>query len=140
MGRPVRAGAPEKLAAWLVSAARSQVAAQIYRDGVRRIASTAFDRPIGRPGRFLPDGAPTKIQKAIGEPLWIWLQGQIPAVVERVEIARRVEEKVMEFPMDKMEELVRKVTDRELRTIIRLGYALGAFIGLIMIGINALLG
>ena len=40
---------PEKLAAWLVSAARSQIAAQIYRDGVRRIASAAFDRPIGRP-------------------------------------------------------------------------------------------
>lgn len=131
---------PEKLAAWLVVAARSQVAAQIYRDGAGRIASAAFDRPIGRPGRFLPDGAPIKIQKAIGDPLWLWLQGQIPAVVERVEIARRVEEKVMEFPMDKMEELVRKVTDRELRTIIRLGYALGAFIGLVMIGINRLVG
>ena len=129
---------PEKLAGWLVTAARSHVAAQIYRDGARRIASAAFDRPIGRPGRFLPDGAPIKIQKAIGEPLWLWLQGQIPAVVERVEVARRVEEKVMEFPMDKMEELVRKVTDRELRTIIRLGYALGAFIGLVMLGINQL--
>ena len=70
--------------------------------------------------------------------MWTWLQGQIPSVVERVEIARRVEEKVIEFPMDKIEELVRKVTDRELRTIIRLGYALGAFIGLIMIGINQL--
>lgn len=130
---------PDKLSSWLVSAARSHIARQIYEDGARRIATAAFDRPIGRPGRFLPDGAPREIQRAIGNPLWLWLQGQIPAVVERLDVARRVEEKVMEFPMEKMEELVRKVTDRELRTIIRLGYALGAFIGMIMLLVNSVL-
>ena len=131
---------PEKLCRWVVAAARSPVAEQIYRDGARRIVSATLDRPIGRPGRVLPAGAPREIQQAIGNPLWLWLQGQIPAVVERVEVARRVEEKVLEFPTAKMEELVRKVTDRELRTIIRLGYALGAFIGLIMLVVNQLVG
>lgn len=128
---------PAQLSDWLISAARSSVAAQVYKDGARRLATAAFDRPIGRPARLLPEGAPLSIQRALGDPIWVWLQGQIPSVVQRVDVARRVEEKVMEFPMDKMEDLVRKVTDRELRTIIRLGYALGAFIGGIMVVINS---
>jgi uncharacterized membrane protein YheB (UPF0754 family) len=37
-----------------------------------------------------------------------------------------------------MEELVRKVTDRELRLIVRLGYVLGAFIGIVLVAVNAL--
>ncbi|MGI9627273.1 MAG: DUF445 family protein [Longimicrobiales bacterium] len=131
---------PEKVTRWLVLGARSEVAAQIYRDGIRRVAVAALDRPIGRPARFLPDGAPVEIQRALGDPLWLWLQGQIPSVVQRVDVARRVEEKVLEFPMDKMEELVRRVTDRELRTIIHLGYALGAFIGGILVLVDSMLG
>ena len=131
---------PERLSAWLVRAARSRTAAQIYRDGARRMVSAAFERPIGRPARFLPDGAPDAIERTIGDPLWTWLQGQIPSVVERVDVARRVEDKVLDFPMEKMEELVRKVTDRELRTIIKLGYALGAFIGGVLVFVNGLFG
>ena len=37
-----------------------------------------------------------------------------------------------------MEALVRKVTDRELRTIIRLGYVLGAMIGTVLVLMDAL--
>ena len=42
----------------------------------------------------------------------------------------------MEFPVERMEELVRRVTDRELRMIIVLGYALGAFIGTLLVVLN----
>ena len=37
-----------------------------------------------------------------------------------------------------MEELVRGVTDRELRLIVRLGYVLGAFIGVVLVFVNAM--
>ena len=59
-------------------------------------------------------------------------------LVERIDVARRVEEKVLHFPTARMEEIVRKVTDRELRLIVRLGYVLGAFIGLLMVAVDAL--
>jgi len=55
-------------------------------------------------------------------------------------VARRVEQKVLEFPTPRMEELVRKVTDRELRLIVRLGYVLGAVIGVILLAVEAMLG
>ena len=76
----------------------------------------------------------------MGPVLWDWLQGQVPTVIQRLDVGRRVEQKVMEFPMPKLEELVRRVTDRELRLIVRLGYLLGAIIGTALVGIDAALG
>jgi len=75
----------------------------------------------------------------VGDPLWDWLQTQVPDVVTRLDVAHRVEQKVLEFPTPKMEELVRKVTDRELKLIVRLGYVLGGFVGVVLIVVEALL-
>jgi uncharacterized membrane protein YheB (UPF0754 family) len=75
----------------------------------------------------------------LAEPLWEWLQTQVPTVVERIDVARRVEEKVRHFPMARMEEIVRRVTDRELRLIVRLGYVLGAVIGVALVAVERLL-
>ncbi len=131
---------PERVAGWVVAAARSEVARTLLRELVGRLAAGIVERPIGRPARWLPGNAPESIRMAIGEPLWRWVQGQIPAVVARVDVARRVEDKVRDFPVDRMEEMVRRVTERELRTIVRLGYVLGAFVGVVLVTVNALLG
>jgi uncharacterized membrane protein YheB (UPF0754 family) len=74
----------------------------------------------------------------VEEPLWRWLQDQVPAVARRVDVAGKVERKILEFPMARVEELVRSVTERELRLIIYLGYVLGAVIGLTLVGVQAL--
>jgi uncharacterized membrane protein YheB (UPF0754 family) len=129
---------PERFAEWLVTAARSDAAKTAYREGARRLASALLDRPIGTPSRWLPERAPERIEEALGDPIWEWLQTQVPDVVERIDVARRVEQKVLDFPTPRMEELVRKVTDRELRLIVRLGYVLGAFIGIVLVAVNAL--
>jgi len=131
---------PDRVSEWVVTAARSDVAGTVYREAARRMATAALERPIGRPARWLPANATGAIQGAIGDPLWTWMQSQIPAVVAKLDVARRVEEKVRDFPVARMEELVRKVTDRELRTIVYLGYALGAFIGCILVLVNYLMG
>jgi hypothetical protein len=131
---------PERIVGWIVSAARSHAAGAAYREAGRRLASGLLDRPIGTPARWLPPEAPERIEDALGDPLWTWLQTQVPDVVERIDVARRVEEKVVEFPTQRMEDLVRKVTDRELRLIVRLGYVLGAFIGTVLVVVDAVLG
>ncbi len=119
----------DKLSRWLVSAARSEAAANLYRRSGEKILDALLDRPIGTPADWLPPEAPRRIEAAIGDPLWSWLQTQVPDVVHRINVAERVEEKVLNYPTAKMEELVKRVTDRELRLIVRLGYVLGAFIG-----------
>lgn len=129
---------PDRVAAWVAEAARSDAASTVYREGAHRLAAAAFDRPLGQPARLLPASAPAKLRQAAGGPAWTWLQAQIPALVRRLDVARRVEDKVKEFPVEKMEELVRRVTNRELRLIVWLGYALGAFIGALLVATDLL--
>lgn len=128
----------ERVAEWLVGAARSEAAAKGYREAAQRLVTMLLDRPIGTPARWMPEGAPDRIEAALSNPVWEWLQTQVPDIVQRLDVARRVEEKVLEFPTPKMEALVRKVTDRELKLIVRLGYVLGAVIGVLLVGVDAL--
>ena len=131
---------PERISEWVVRAARSEIADQAYRQGARALATAALNRPLGRPARFLPEGAVPKVERALSGPLWEWLQAQIPSVVRRLDIAGRVETKVLELPVERMEQMVRGVTERELRMIVYLGYALGATIGGIMVVVDSLFG
>ena len=51
-----------------------------------------------------------------------------------------VERKVLGFSTARIEEIIRGVTERELNMIVRLGYVLGAIIGLITFAAGQLLG
>ncbi len=57
-------------------------------------------------------------------------------MVHRINVAGRVEEKVLNYPTAKMEELVKRVTDREMKLIVRLGYVLGALVGGVLVVMN----
>ena len=127
---------PETLSRWLVSAGRSELALNLFRRWADRLADSLLDRPIGKPADWLPPEAPRRIEAAIGDPLWGWLQTQVPDVVHRINVAGRVEEKVLNYPTAKMEELVKRVTDREMRLIVRLGYVLGALVGGVLVVMN----
>ncbi|HSH76681.1 MAG TPA: DUF445 family protein [Longimicrobiales bacterium] len=123
----------ERISEALVTAARSEGTRAAVRKGVTRLAARMLDRPIGTPAHLLPVTGPARIEAALADPIWDWLQTQVPTVVERIDVARRVEEKVLHFPMPRMEDLVRRVTERELRLIVRLGYLLGAVIGSLLV-------
>jgi uncharacterized membrane protein YheB (UPF0754 family) len=131
---------PERVAAGVASAARSDAARGVYRETLRRLLQGVLDRPVGRPADWLPPGAANRLRGALSDPLWSWIQGQVPLVVKTMDVGRRVEEKVRDYPTWKMEELVRRVTDRELRLIVRLGYVLGAMIGGGLVVLNAVIG
>lgn len=130
---------PEQVTRWFVAGARSEPVDTLLREVATRLVATLMDRPIGTPSNWLPEGAPRRAEEALGDPLWEWLQTQVPTVVQQIDVADRVEQKVLDFPMPKLEDMVRKVTDRELRLIVRLGYVLGAFIGILLVTMNALL-
>ena len=136
----VLAGVPaEALSGLAVRAARSGLADRALREAAHAMAAAALQRPLGRPARLLPPGAASRIERALSEPLWRWLQAQAPSVVRRLDVASRVEAKVVELPAGKMEDLVRGVARRELRAIVYLGYALGGAIGAATFTLNALL-
>jgi uncharacterized membrane protein YheB (UPF0754 family) len=130
----------ERICEALVTAARTESARAAIDAGARRLVARILDRPIGTPARWLPTDGAARIETALANPLWEWLQTQVPTVVERIDVARRVEDKVLHFPMPRMEEIVRRVTDRELKLIVRLGYLLGAIIGVALVVVDGLFG
>jgi uncharacterized membrane protein YheB (UPF0754 family) len=129
---------PEKIADAVVAAARSERARGLYREAADRLVTLAMEKRIGRPADHLPADAVRRIERVIADPLWSWLQDQVPNLAQKVDIAQRVEQKVLDFPMSRIEELIRSVTERELHLIVRLGYILGAVIGTGLVAINAL--
>jgi len=59
--------------------------------------------------------------------------------VAQFNVQEMVEQKVLGFSTQRMEEIIRHVTQRELTLIVQLGYVLGAFVGLVAAGMNILL-
>jgi len=51
-----------------------------------------------------------------------------------------VERKVLTFSVERVEELLRAVIDRELKMIIAAGYVLGAVVGVLTFGASRLMG
>jgi uncharacterized membrane protein YheB (UPF0754 family) len=121
---------PERVADAVVAAARAERAGELYRDAARRLGAQLLNRPIGRLGAHLPEGTTMRARETLAEPLWQWAQEQVPAIAGRLDITRRVEAKINEFPTKQVEDIIRGVIEKELRLIVKLGYVLGAFIGL----------
>ena len=128
----------DSVAEALVAAARSPEARNVFAEVADRGVDLVLERPIGRPADLVGEDTAERIRDAVDEPLWGWLQDQVPTVAQRVDVAGRVEQKILDYPMAKVEELVRSVTQRELQLIIYLGYLLGAIIGASLVGIQAL--
>jgi uncharacterized membrane protein YheB (UPF0754 family) len=120
---------PDRIADAVVGAARSDRASELYREGMTKSADWLLERPIGRIADKVGEDAAPRLERALAEPLWRWIQEQVPAIAQRLDIAQRVEQKILEFPTPQLEALVRGVTERELKLIVKLGYVLGGMIG-----------
>jgi uncharacterized membrane protein YheB (UPF0754 family) len=109
-------------------------------EGVVQVASALLARPLGRPSAWLGADTTAALREAISATAWTWLQEQIPRAVEQIRVPEMVELKVLGFSTQRMEEIVRTVTQRELDLIVRLGYLLGGMVGVIAFLTNVLMG
>ena len=98
-----------------------------------------LDRPIGRPERLLGEGTADRVAARLSPALWSWIERQVPVIVARMDIPAMVEQKVLGFSLDRIEEIVRLTTQRELDVIVRLGFLLGGLVGLGAFGVGVLL-
>jgi hypothetical protein len=99
-----------------------------------------LDQPIGRPAAWLGAENSERLVRAVSEQAWLWVQGQIPAVVGRLQVPEMVEQRILGFPTPVMEEIIKRVIDRELHLIVQLGWLLGAIVGLVTFGMSRLFG
>jgi uncharacterized membrane protein YheB (UPF0754 family) len=121
----------DRVADAVVTAARSERARELYGESIVKGVDWLLERPIGRIADKVGNDAAGRVEEALAEPLWRWLQEQVPTVAQKLDIAQRVETKILEFPTPQLEALVRGVTERELKLIVKLGYVLGGFIGVV---------
>jgi uncharacterized membrane-anchored protein YjiN (DUF445 family) len=86
-----------------------------------------------------PD-APRRLAAAAGPVIWDWIDEQLPELVKKLDVQTMVERKVMAFSVERVEEILLMVIEKELRMIIIAGYVLGALVGAVSFGIQRLVG
>jgi uncharacterized membrane protein YheB (UPF0754 family) len=131
---------PERLAHFVAEVLAAERGHRWVQESVTQTTAALLARPIGRPSAWLGAETTAALRAALAEAAWIWLQEQIPRVVEQIRVPEMVEQKVLGFSTQRMEEIVRNVTQRELDLIVRIGYGLGGLVGLIAFGTSILLG
>jgi uncharacterized protein DUF445 len=128
LGPERRAALARRVADWMVQFSRDRGLAE---EGIRSLAKGLLDRPIGRPVEWLGEENADALTGAIVAESWAWVQSQVPGIVTQLEIPAMVEQKINALSTQKLEELVRNVTERELRMIINMGYVLGGVVGVV---------
>jgi hypothetical protein len=129
---------PERVARFLADAAAREDGRRRVADAVRTSLQSLLQRPIGRPSAWLGAETTARIRTAILNAAWGWTERQVPGVVAQFNVQDMVEQKVLGFSTQRMEEIIRNVTQRELTLIVQLGYVLGALVGLVAFGVNQL--
>jgi hypothetical protein len=124
---------------WALRAARSDRARAMAVEAVRGAGVALLDRPLGRLGRWLPDDASRRLVATAAPAVWEQVIEKLPALLDTVDIPAMVERKVLGFSTQRVEELVRGVTQRELNLIVQLGYVLGGAIGAAQFAVESLL-
>jgi uncharacterized membrane protein YheB (UPF0754 family) len=130
---------PERLAHVAAEALAAQPGRRWVEESVGQVAAVLLARPVGRPSAWLGAETTAALREALSATAWVWLQEQIPRVVEQIRVPEMVEQKVLGFSTQRMEEIVRTVTQRELDLIVRLGYLLGGLVGVIAFLANVLI-
>ncbi len=130
---------PERAAGWIADVARQPRLREWLAEGIATALRKLLDRPTGRPANWLPEGSSDRLGETLSPVLWQWIQEQVPEVVAHVDIQTMVEQKVLGFSLERIEEIVRRTTQRELDIIVRLGYVLGALVGAAAYGISLLI-
>jgi uncharacterized membrane protein YheB (UPF0754 family) len=140
------ARAPETRA-WAVARAREAIElgrrALADTRGRERVADVThaavralLDRPLGRPADLLPPDAESRLLHALSDPIWAWVQRQVPIIVSQLSVREMVEQKVLGFSTERLEDLIKRVIERELKVIVYLGYVLGALVGAIVFAVG----
>jgi uncharacterized membrane protein YheB (UPF0754 family) len=123
----------DQAADWVIETLRGQRVLGFLRAAIEHRTAWILSVPIGRIGDYLPGDAVRRIETIMFDPLWAFLQRRVPTAVAGLPVAQMVENKLRSYPITKVEELIWRVSRRELVLIIYLGGFLGALIGSAML-------
>ncbi|MGH7689892.1 MAG: DUF445 family protein, partial [Gemmatimonadaceae bacterium] len=99
----------DTLTTWIVGAARSPRSHELIEDAAGAAIQRLLDRPIGRPGRWLPPDSSTRLGHAFAPAIWDLVESQLPALIQRLGVQAMVERQVRAFSIERLEDLNRGV-------------------------------
>ncbi|HUE97565.1 MAG TPA: DUF445 family protein [Longimicrobiaceae bacterium] len=118
---------------WVVETLRGPRVLAFLRAAIENRTAWMLSVPVGRPADYLPDDTVRRAEILLFDPLWAFLQRRVPTAVTGLPVAQMVENKLRSYPISKVEDLIWRVSRRELVLIIYLGGFLGALIGSVML-------
>jgi uncharacterized membrane protein YheB (UPF0754 family) len=133
LGEERAAELTDRAGGWVIQALRGPRSIAFVHGLAAHQTSWMLTVPVGRPADYLPEDAVRRAEGLLFDPLWEFLQRRVPAAVAGLPVAAMVEEKLKSYPLSKVEELIWRVSRRELVLIIYLGGFLGALIGSMML-------
>jgi uncharacterized membrane protein YheB (UPF0754 family) len=119
----------EKVAAFAATTLAGEQGQRVVEMLVRGLADRLLDQPIGRPAEWIGPQMTTTLREGLVEEAWKWVQAQIPRLVQQIRVQEIIEQKVNDLPIERVERLIRDVSQKELDLIVKIGYVLGGIFG-----------
>ena len=131
---------PAQMAELAAGAVGGEEGRRAVEAAVRGLADRLLEQPIGRPAAWLGADATATLRREMSRVSWAWIETQIPLVVQQIRVEEIIEQKVNALPIQRVEQIIRDVSQRELDLIIRVGYVLGGLFGLCAFWLGRLVG
>ena len=130
----------EKVATFAAGALTGEQGQRVVETLVRGLVERLLDQPIGRPADWLGPEMRTTLREGMIEEAWKWVQAQIPRLVQQIRVQEIIEQKVNDLPIERVEHLIRDVSQKELDLIVKIGYVLGGVFGFGAFWLGKLIG
>lgn len=119
----------EKVAAFAATTLAGEQGQRVVEMLVRGLVDRLLDQPIGRPAEWIGPQMTASLREGLVEEAWKWVQAQIPRLVQQIRVQEIIEQKVNDLPIERVERLIRDVSQKELDLIVKIGYVLGGIFG-----------
>ena len=93
-------------------------------------------QPLGKLSGYVSSGLLRVINRTVHNFIMDILNREFPVILKKINLKKIVEEKIIEFPLIKLEQIIRNVASKELKYITVFGGILGFAIGLIQMLIS----
>jgi uncharacterized membrane protein YheB (UPF0754 family) len=118
------------LSSGLIQIISSQETIRLINEMIAKRIEELMSAPIGRISDRISEETIVRATQTISEAIIGALKEKLPEAIKEFDLARVVEDKVKNYPVEKLEELVLSVAREHLRTIELFGALFGLIIGL----------
>ncbi len=109
-------------------------------EAIRALTDRLLAQPSGRPADWVGEEITGAMRRDLTDAAWRWVEVQIPRIVREIRVEEMIEQKVNELPIERVERLIRDVSQRELDLIVKVGYVLGGLFGMLAFWLGKLVG